>query len=146
MRFHATIELNGKTATGIEVPPEVVTELGGGKRAKVTVTINGFTYRNSIASMGGRFLISVSADVRAQAGVAAGDQVDVDVELDTAPREVTVPDDLAAALARDAKARGAFEKLTYSHRLRWVSWINDAKKAETRDRRVVTAIEDLRAE
>ena len=146
MRFHATIELNGKTATGIEVPPEVVTELGGGKRAKVTVTINGFTYRNSIASMGGRFLISVSADVRAQAGVAAGDQVDVDVELDTAPREVTVPDDLAAALAGDAKARGAFEKLTYSHQLRWVTWINDAKKAETRDRRVVKAIEDLRAE
>lgn len=145
MRFHATIELNGKTATGIEVPPEVVTELGGGKRAKVTVTINGFTYRNSIASMGGRFLISVSADVRAQAGVAAGDQVEVDVGLDTAPREVTVPDDLAAALAGDAKARGAFEKLTYSHQLRWVTWINDAKKAETRDRRVVKAIEDLRA-
>jgi hypothetical protein len=146
MRFHATVALNGKTATGIEVPPDVVTDLGGGKRPAVTVTVNGYTYRNSIGSMGGRYLISVSADVRAKAGVAAGDEVDVDVELDTAPRVVTVPPDVALALAAQPAARTAFDALAYSHQQRWVSSVEDAKTAATRDRRIATMITKLSSE
>jgi hypothetical protein len=136
MRFHSTVELGGKTATGIEVPPDVVTALGSGKRPAVTVTINGYTYRNSIASMGGRYLISVSADVRAKAGVAAGDEVDVEVELDTAPRVVTVPADAAAALDADSAAPRAFDALAYSHQQRWILSIEDAKTPQTRQRRI----------
>ncbi|HEX7442640.1 MAG TPA: DUF1905 domain-containing protein, partial [Acidimicrobiales bacterium] len=95
--FRATLELNGKTATGLEVPPDVVEGLGGGKRPAVSVTIRDHTYRTGVGSMGGRSMLPVSAEVRAAAGVAAGDQLDVDIELDTAPREVVVPADLGAA-------------------------------------------------
>ena len=105
MRFRATVELGGATATGVHVPDEVVASLGAGKRPKVRVKINGYTYRSSVASMGGRFMLGISADVRERAGVAAGDQVDVYLELDTDPREVTVPADFAKALATDAHAR-----------------------------------------
>src|SRR5712671_3747158 len=104
MRFRATVELGGKTATGIEVPEDVVAALGSGSRAPVTVTIGGHTYRTTVARMGGRFLIPLSAENRTAAGIAAGDQVDVDIEPDTAPREVEVPADLAEALAGDAAA------------------------------------------
>jgi hypothetical protein len=146
MRFHGVVELNGKTATGIEVPAEVVTELGGGKRPAVNVTVNGYTYRNSIGSLGGRYLISVSADVRARAGVAAGDEVDVEVTLDAAPREVTVPADLAAALAADTTAQQAFDQLAYSHKSRYVLWVEEAKKPETRQRRVEKTVGELRGQ
>lgn len=146
MRFHGTVALNGKTATGIEVPPEVVEGLGAGRRPAVTVTLNGgYTYRSSIGSMGGRSLIPVSADVRAKAGVAVGDEVDVDVEVDTAPREVTVPADLAAALDADQAARRAFDGLSYSHRQRYVLSIEDAKTPQTRQRRIGRTIEMLKA-
>lgn len=146
MRFHGTVALNGKTATGIEVPPEVVEGLGGGKRPAVTITLNGgYTYRSSIGSMGGRYLIPVSADVRGRAGVAAGDEVDVDVELDTAPREVTVPADLAAALAADPAARQVFDGMSYSHKQRYVLSIEDAKTPQTRQRRIGKTIEMLKA-
>ena len=97
-RFRATIELHGRTATGIEVPSEVVDGLDAGRRPPVRVTIGSHSYRTTVASRGGRFLVPLSAEQRAGAGVAAGDEVDVDVELDTAPREVDVPADLAAAL------------------------------------------------
>ena len=100
MKFEALLESNGKTATGFEVPEEIVTALGGSKRAKVAVTINGYTYRNSVAPMGGRYLVGVSAENRANAGVSAGDRLDVELELDTAPRVVEVPEDLAAAPCR----------------------------------------------
>lgn len=146
MRFHGTVALNGKTATGIEVPPEVVEGLGAGKRPAVTVTLNGgYTYRSSIGSMGGRSLIPVSADVRGKAGVAAGDEVDVDVELDTAPREVTVPADLAAALDADQAARRVFDGLSYSNRQRYVLSVEDAKTPQTRQRRIARTIEMLKA-
>ncbi|HKN96714.1 MAG TPA: YdeI/OmpD-associated family protein [Pseudonocardiaceae bacterium] len=146
MRFHGRVALNGKTATGIEVPPEVVEGLNGGKRPAVTVTLNGgYTYRSTIGSMGGRYLISVSADVRGKAGVAAGDEVDVDVELDTAPREVTVPADLAAALDADPVARRVFDGLSYSHKQRYVLSVEDAKTPQTRQRRIGKTIETLKA-
>ena len=98
MRIRTTIVQGSGNTTGIEVPPEVVEALGAGKRPPVTVTLNGYTYRSSIASMGGKFMISLSADNRARAGVSGGDELDVDIELDTAPREVQVPPDFSAAL------------------------------------------------
>src|SRR5213082_852504 len=128
MRFRATVELGGKTATGIEVPEDVVAELGSGSRPPVTVTIGGHTYRTTVASMGGRFMIPLSAENRTAAGVAAGDEVDVDVVADTAPREVTVTDDLAAAFDHDVRA--IFDGLAYTHRKEWVRWVEDAKKPE----------------
>src|SRR5437870_4793145 len=88
VRFTATLELAGKTATGMEVPQSVVDQLGGGKRPPVKVTINGYTYRNTIAVMGGRFLLGVSAEHRDGAGVSAGQTLDVTVELDAEPRTV----------------------------------------------------------
>lgn len=146
MRFSASLELGGKTATGIAVPPEVVAALGPSKRPPVVVTINGHTYRSSVASMGGRFLLPVSAEHRASAGVAAGDWVDVDIELDTQPREVTVPPDLAEALEQDEAARSRFESLAYSHQLRHVLAIEGARSAATRQRRVEAAVAMLRGQ
>ena len=140
MRFRTTVELGGKTATGIEVPADVVERLGAGKRPAVSVTINGFTYRSTVATMGGRHMLPLSAANRAGANVAAGDEVDVDVELDTAPREVMVPADFADALDREPDARQAFEKLAYSHKLRHVLAINEAKAPETRQRRIDKAV------
>ena len=140
MRFHTTILQAGKTATGIEVPAEVVERLGAGKRPPVRVTIKGYTYRNTIAVMGSVYMVGVSAEHRAGAGVAGGDEVDVDIELDTEPREVTVPADLAEALERDPAAKRFFDGLSYSNKLRHVVSIEDAKTAETRQRRVEKAI------
>jgi Domain of unknown function (DUF1905)/Bacteriocin-protection, YdeI or OmpD-Associated len=144
MRFRATVELHRKTATGIEVPPEVVTALGGGRRPAVTATINGFTYRTSVGSMGGRFLLPVSAQIRQDAGVEAGDEVEVDLEPDTAPRTVTVPADFAAALRGDDAARAAFDGMSFSHQQRHVLAIEGAKTEQTRQRRIEKALADLR--
>ncbi|MCU1455070.1 MAG: hypothetical protein JWN46_3216 [Acidimicrobiales bacterium] len=143
MQFRATIELGGKTATGIEVPAEVIEGLGAGKRPPVTVTVAGYSYRTTVAVMGGRFMVPLSADRRAAAGVAAGDEVDVDVELDEAPRDVEVPTDLAAALDADPAVRAAFDKLAPSHRKEWVRSVEDAKKPETRQRRIANAVASL---
>jgi hypothetical protein len=144
MRFRSTVILGGKTATGIEVPTEIVEALGSGKRPAVTVTINGHSYRSTVASMGGKFLLPVSAEQRENTGVAAGDDVEVDVELDTEPRVVTVPADFAAALAADAEAKRFFEGLSYSHQRRHVLAVEGAKAAETRQRRIGKAVEMLR--
>jgi uncharacterized protein DUF1905/bacteriocin resistance YdeI/OmpD-like protein len=144
MRFRATIEQGGKTATGIEVPAKVVSSLGSSKRPAVRVTINGYTYRSSVASMGGRFMLGVSAKVREAAGVAGGDNVDVDIELDTVPREVSVPSDFATALTRDPGAKRSFEALSFSRQQRLVLPIEEAKTAETRQRRIDKAISVLR--
>jgi hypothetical protein len=144
MKVRTTILQTGKNTTGIEVPDDVVAALGPSKRPPVKVTLNGYTYRTTVASMGGRFMISVSADVRANAGVAGGDEVDVDVELDTAPREVAVPADFAAALAADLDAEKFFDGLSYSHKSAYVLWIESAKKDETRQRRIPEAVRMLR--
>jgi hypothetical protein len=144
VRFRSTIELGGRTATGLEVPAEVVEALGVGKKPPVRVTIGAHTYRSTVAVMGGRYLLPLSAENRAAAGVAAGDEVDVDVELDTEPREVAVPADLSAALEGDDAAREAFERLSYSHRRRHVMAIEEAKTPVTRQRRVAKALEMLR--
>jgi Bacteriocin-protection, YdeI or OmpD-Associated/Domain of unknown function (DUF1905) len=143
MKFRATIELGGKTATGIEVPSTIVDGMGGGKHPKVRATMKGYTYRSSVASMGGRFMLGVSAEVRENAGVAAGDTVDVDIELDTEPREVTPPSDFAKALRGDPKAKRFFEGLTFSQKQRHVQSIEGAKTPETRQRRIDKAIGQL---
>jgi hypothetical protein len=144
MRFHAIIKLGGKTATGIVVPAEVVAALGQGKRPPVRVTIGDHTYRSTVASMGGEFMLPVSAEVRGKAGVEAGDEVDVDIELDAEPREVTVPADLAEALDQDADARRSFDGLSYSGKRRYVLSIEGAKTAETRQRRIAKSVSELR--
>lgn len=146
MHFRATLETEGKTATGINVPAEVVDALGGGKRPRVTVTINGqHTYRSSVAVLGGRYMLGVSAENRAAAGVEGGQDVDVELELDTAPREVTVPPDFASALAVDPAAKATFDGLSYSNKSWHVLQIDGAKTDETRQRRIAKSVEALRA-
>jgi len=144
MRFHAVIQLGGKTATGIQVPSGIVARLGPSKRPAVRVTINGYTYRSTVAPMGGAFMLPLSAENRASAGVAAGDEVEVDLDLDTEPREVSVPPDFADALAQDAEARRFFDGLSYSNKQRIVLSIEGAKIAETRQRRIAKAVVLLR--
>lgn len=143
MRFNTLLVLGGKTATGIRVPPDVVAGLGTSKRPSVRVTINGYTYRSTVAVMGGEFMLPVSAEVRERAGIAAGDALDVDIELDTEPRAVNVPPDFAAALDTDAEARRVFDTLSYSNKRRFVLSIEEAKTAETRQRRIAKAVGDL---
>jgi len=143
MRFKTTLELAGKTATGFRVPRDVVEGLGKGKRPPVVVTINGYSYRNTVAVYGDEYLIGVAAEHRGPAGVQAGDEVWVDLELDTAPREVDVPADLAAALTACPEAKGAFDSLSYSNRRRITLSVEEAKTAETRQRRIEKAIAQL---
>lgn len=144
MRFRTTILQSGKTATGIRVPPEVVEALGAGRRPAVAVTINGYTYRSSIAVLGGEQMVGVSAAHRAGAGVQGGDEVDVDIVLDRAPREVAVPADFAAALNAAPAARVTFDGLSYSNRSWHVLSIEGAKTEETRQRRIAKSVEALR--
>jgi Bacteriocin-protection, YdeI or OmpD-Associated/Domain of unknown function (DUF1905) len=144
MRFRTTIVQSGKTATGIQVPDEVVEALGSGKRPAVKVTVNGYSYRNTVASMGGVFMVSLSAEHRAGAGVAGGDEVEVDLELDSAPREVTVPPDLAAALDAEPAARATFDGLSYSNKSWHVLQVTGAKTEETRQRRIARSVEALK--
>jgi hypothetical protein len=146
MRFTTTLLSNGKTATGIEIPTEAMAGLGGSKKPAVTVTLNGYGYRSTVATVDGRPMVGVSAEVRAGAGVAAGDQVDVEVELDTAPREVDVPQDLAAALAADPAATHRFDSLSYSNKRRHTLSVEGAKTPETRARRVAKAVATLHDE
>jgi bifunctional DNA-binding transcriptional regulator/antitoxin component of YhaV-PrlF toxin-antitoxin module len=143
MRFTSRIELGGKTATGIPVPEEVVQGLGRGKRVPVVVTVGGHSYRSTIAAYNGLYMLPLAAEHREAAGLTAGDEVEVDVELDDAPREVVVPEDLASALAADASARTAFDRLSYSNKRRIVLSIEGAKAAETRARRIDRALAEL---
>lgn len=143
MRFRTKILPAGKTAAGIEVPAKVVAALGSSKRPPVRATINGFTYRSTVAVMGGKFMLGVSNEVRKSAGVAAGDTVDIDLELDTETREVPMPADFAAALARDAKAKKFFDGLSYSRKLRLVIPI-DVKAADIRKQRIAETVPKLR--
>lgn len=143
--FRAVLELHGKTATGFDVPPEVVEALGGGKRPAVTVRIGGHSWRSTIAPMGGIYMLGVSAENRGLAGVKAGEELDVEVTLDTEPREVVVPDDFAAAVGADPAARAFFDGLSYSNRRRLVLAIEGAKTAETRQRRIAGTVAKLRA-
>jgi hypothetical protein len=142
--FHTTLHLTGRN-TGIIVPPEIVEALGAGRKPAVSVTINdNYSYRSSIASMGGQFMIPVSAERRDEANIAGGDEIDVALELDTEPRTIEVPEDLQAALDNNEAAKTFFDSLSYSNKLRHVLSINEAKTPETRARRLEKAMETLR--
>jgi Bacteriocin-protection, YdeI or OmpD-Associated/Domain of unknown function (DUF1905) len=117
----------------------------GAKRFPIRATVNGYTWRGSVARMGGEFLVGLNREVRNGAGVEAGDSAEVTLELDTEPREVEVPEDLAAALASDAEAKARFESMAFTHRKEHVRWVADAKRAETRERRVREALEMIRS-
>ncbi|MFC4617617.1 YdeI/OmpD-associated family protein [Camelliibacillus cellulosilyticus] len=136
MKFRAIVQLNGKTATGIQVPEEVVESLNAGKKPKVKVTINGYTYRSTVGTMKGKFMIPVSAEHRKGADIVAGEEVDVDIVLDAELRTVTIPPDFAEALDREPAAKTFFEGLSYSNKQRFVLPIEGAKKEETRKRRI----------
>lgn len=138
-----TVILQLGNNTGINVPDEVVEKLGAGKKPPVNVTVNDYTYRNTIAVMGGKFMIGVSADVRSKTGIKGGDKVKVTLELDTKPREVEVPADFQQLLNGNAKAKQFFETLSYSNKQRYVLPIGQAKTEETRQRRMEKAIIDL---
>lgn len=138
--FRATLVSNGKTATGIVVPPDAVATLGHGKRPPVRVTIGDHTYRSTVAVMGGQFLVGVSAENRRMAGVEAGDELDVRLELDTDPRDVNVPADFAQALDEAGGARSFFDGLSYSQKQWHVASIQGAKTAETRRRRIARSV------
>ena len=144
MRLRTTLQATGKNTTGIEVPEHLVAELGAGRRPPVSVTINDYSYPSTISMMGGRFLIPVSADVRSKVSVAAGDDIDVLIELDTSPRKVAIPDDLQAALAAEPHVRQAFDSLSYSNQRRVVLAVEGAKTAATRRRRITSAMAELR--
>lgn len=140
--FSTTLFLTGNN-TGIEVPAEVVEALGRGKRPPVTVTVNGFSYPSTVAVMGGKYLLPFAADKRAATGLGGGDAIDVTLELDSAPRIVDVPDDLAGALAAIAGAREAFDALAPSVRKIHVTAVLGAKAAETRARRIAAIVTKL---
>jgi hypothetical protein len=144
MRFRATLQSTGGNTTGFTVPQEIVESLGKGKRPPVTVTINGYTYRNTIAVYGGAYMLGVSAEHRSGSGVAAGDEVEVELELDTAPREIVVPADLAAALDAEPAARAFFDGLSYSNKSWHVLQVEGARTDVTRQRRIAKSVEVLR--
>ncbi|OLV17186.1 YdeI/OmpD-associated family protein [Deinococcus marmoris] len=141
--FQTTLLLGGKTATGLEVPPDVVERFGAGKKPAVRVTLGGYSYRSIVAVLGGKFMIPVSAEHRAGAGVEAGDVVEVTLELDTEPREVTVPEDLQAALDQNPAARQRFAALSYSRQRQHVLMVEGARTPETRGRRLAGVIQKL---
>lgn len=126
-------------ATGINVPDEVVEKMGAGKKPKVTVTLKGYTYRSTVFFMGGKFMLPLAQEHRSAAGVKGGDKVEVSLELDTAPREVAVPKDLAAALKKAGLTKD-FAALAFTHRKEHVRSIEEAKAPETRLRRIEKAV------
>lgn len=141
--FEGTILLGGKTATGIVVPEEVVASLGSGKVPAVKVTIGGHSYRTTLAVRDGKFMLPISAENRASAGVKAGDVVEVELQLDTEPRELSIPADFREALERDAPARKTFESLSRSAKRWHVLSIEGARTDETRRRRIAKSISTL---
>jgi hypothetical protein len=144
MKFRTTIQQEGKTAMGFAVPAEVVEALGAGKRPPVKVTINGYVYRNTVAVLGGVYMIGVSAEHRGPAKVVGGETVEGDLELDTEPRVIAVPDDLQAALNADAAAAATFARLSYSNKSWHVLQVTGTKNPETRARRVEKSLAALR--
>jgi hypothetical protein len=143
MKFTTTLLTAGKTATGIQVPDEIVEALGHSKRPPVKVTINGYTYRSTIAVMGGKYMIGVSAEVRQAAQVKGGDKVAISLELDLEPRELDLPAAFQKALTKHPKAKKNFEALSYSNKRRLVAPIASAKTDDTRERNINKAISEL---
>jgi hypothetical protein len=145
MRFRTTIRQSGKTATGIQVPDEIIEGLGAGKKPAVKLSVNGYVYRSTVATVDGNYMVGFNADHRAASGLVGGDEVVVDIELDTEPRTVELPADFAAALDAEPTARATFEKLSNSMKSYHVLQVTGAKTDETRQRRIDKSISVLRA-
>jgi hypothetical protein len=144
LELRTTLQKRGPAAAIVLDDAQVETLGEGAKRFPVRVTIGDYGWRGSVARMGGEFLVGLNKEVRAGAGVEAGDEVEVVLALDAEPRTVEVPEALERALAGDAAARTAFDALAYTHRKEFARWVAEAKKEETRDRRVAQALEMLR--
>jgi hypothetical protein len=144
LRFSATLVPRGPAAAVVLDDEQVATVGEGAKRFPVVATINGYTWRTTVTRMRGEFLVGLSRAVREEAGVAAGDVIEVELALDTAPREVEVPPALADALSGDQQASAAFDNLAFTHRKEYARWIAEAKRDETRERRVAQALGLLR--
>ena len=140
IQFSSQLLARGPAAAVVLDDAQVAAVGEGAKRFPVVATVNGYTWRTSVARMGGEFLVGLPREVRSGAGVAAGDHVEVVLELDTAPREVEVPAALAAALAADPQAKAVFDGLAFTHRKEYARWIAEAKRDETRQRRVEQAV------
>jgi antitoxin component of MazEF toxin-antitoxin module len=145
VRFTATVEPAGN-ATGVEVPAEVIDALGSGRRPEVVITIGDHTWRSRVASMGGRFIVGISAANRAASQIAEGNMVEVDLRLDAEPRVVAEPPDLMGALGRDPQARAAFDRLLYGLKRKHVRAIEDAQTPQTRQRRIAKLITTIRGD
>ncbi len=143
MELHAELRATGGTTTGFPIPDEFVTSLGGGGRPKVKVVVRGYEFQSSIARMGGSYWLGMSADRRTAAGVAAGDELDLEITLDTGERTLDVPEDLARALAADQTAQTFWDTLSYSKKQWHVLQVTGAKAAETRAKRVTKSVEML---
>lgn len=145
MKFRTAIrQAEGSYATGIEIPDEVVAGLGAGRKPPVKLSVNGYSYRSTVATMDGRFMVSFSSDHRAASGLKGGDVVEVEIELDTEPRVIEVPADLGAALDAEPAARTTFDGLSNSLKRYHVDQINGAKSDETRQRRIEKSVSILR--
>ncbi len=142
IRFETHLKGEPGGPTGIEVPASVIEQLGAGKKPPVCLTVNGYAYRSTVAVMGGAFMIPFSSEHRTKSGLAAGDAIVVEIEVDLAPRTVEVPEDLAQALAAGGK-KEAFEKLAPAHKKEHVRYVNEAKALETRLRRIEKTVASL---
>jgi Bacteriocin-protection, YdeI or OmpD-Associated/Domain of unknown function (DUF1905) len=144
LSFTTRLEPRGPAAAVVLDDSQVEVLGEGAKRFPVVATVNGYAWRTSVARMGGEFLVGLSREVRTGAGVEAGDEVSVSLELDTQPREVDVPEGLAQALAADPAAKAAFDGMAFTHRKEYARWIAEAKREETRQNRIQKALDMLK--
>lgn len=146
MKFKASIkQAEGSSATGIEIPDKVLEALGAGKKPPVKLTVNGYAYRSTVATVSGKYMVGFSADHRAASGLKGGDPVEIEIQLDTEPRTIEVPADFQAALNADPRARETFDKLSNSLKGYHVSQVTGTKNPETRQRRIEKSIATLRS-
>ena len=145
LSFTTQVQARGPAAAVVLDDDQVAAIGEGPRRFPVVATVNGYTWRTSVARMKGEFVVGLSREVRQGAGVKAGDEVEVTVALDVAPREVEVPAALAEALAADPEAAALFDRMAFTHRKEYARWVAEAKKEETRQRRVQQAVEMIRA-
>jgi hypothetical protein len=146
MKFKSTLkQAEGSTATGIVIPDDVLAALGAGKKPPVKMTVNGYAYRSTVATINGDYMVGFSADHRAASGIKGGDPIEVTIELDTEPRTVELPADFAAALKADKEAQATFDKLSNSLKGYHVTQVTGTKNPETRQRRIEKSIATLHA-
>jgi hypothetical protein len=144
VKFRAKVIPSGN-ATAVEVPTDVINALDSGHRPLIAVTVKGHTWRTRVALMRGKYLVGLSAATRAASDIGKGDIVDVELKLDTAPRTVPEPGDLAKALNAHAEVRTRFNRLPYGLRRKEVASVEDAKSPETRQRRIIKLVERMRS-